>query len=66
MNLKLKARRVENNLTQKGLVDALREKENLDISQSSYSKKEQGKAEFTLREAKALSKVLNSDLQELF
>lgn len=66
MNLKLKARRVENDLTQRRLVEKLKEKESLYISQASYSKKEQGKGEFTINEAKALSRVLNCDLQELF
>lgn len=56
----LKSFRVKFGLTQKDLADKL------DISVTSYSLKETGKSQFTLKEAKEIANLFNSTIDNVF
>lgn len=60
MNIKLRAKRVENLMTQKDLADKL------GISLSTYVSKENGKRDFTFSEIQDLMYYLNCDFNDIF
>lgn len=60
MNRKLKAARVEIGLTQIELAEII------GMSASTYQKKEQGKTQFTIKEATKIAEVLKRKPEEIF
>lgn len=60
MELKLRGKRVEFGLNQKQMA------EKLGITQNSYSRKELGKATFTLEEVKIILKLFNCKFEDIF
>lgn len=60
MNRKLRAARIEKGLTQVQLAELI------DMPASTYQKKEQGQTEFTITEAKKISKVLKKKPSSIF
>lgn len=60
MNIKLRAKRVENLMTQKDLADKL------GISLSTYVSKENGKRDFTFSEIQDLMYYLNCEFDDIF
>ncbi len=59
-NIKLKRRRLRNGFTQQMLADAI------DVSLSTYSKKENGINKFTIDEAFKIAKILKCDIKDIF
>lgn len=60
MELKLRGKRVEHGYNQVQMA------EKLGITQNSYSQKELGKKEFTLREIKIIIKLFNCKFEDIF
>lgn len=60
MNRKLKAARVEVGLTQKQLAELI------NMPLPTYQKKEQGKTQFTIKEAGKIAYILNKNPTEIF
>lgn len=59
-NKKLKVYRTMNGINQEELAKMI------DVTLSTYSKKETGKAAFTLEEARKLAEYFNTNIEELF